>query len=436
MVVILFIIFFLLTIITYFLFNRDIMAPPFIFCTMYLISIGLALLEWKPWQLNDYSNTAFNIYLYGAIIFILIGFVISRIEKITFKKNNYKNESLDIKNINKDFLWFFILVDLIALILLYHDVKRIGGGVGGISQILESYRNVQLTSTAAPLPWYDQQLSKVMTSVAFVCSFIFINNSMAGSKKGKELLVIPIILYLISTLLQSNRFNILTWASTCFVYYCILRVIEYKNNKLSFRFLVRSLFVFILLLVFFYLIRLVVGRNGSSNTGLTYYISMYGGGPVKLFDLFVRYPIYNSWGASTFRGISRGLRVIGILPNDYVPQVYQEFRTVNGMDLGNVYSAYRQWIADFGFRDMWYAMLVFSIFFNWVYFHLKKSNYYQKPFSLILYGYITFPLFMHPIDDVFFQNFLSFSFLTFVLIFYVVYILLTRKIKLRSSEKI
>lgn len=435
MAILLFIIFFSLSIITYFLFKRNIMAPPFIFCTMYLISVGLALLEWEPWQLNDYSTTAFNIYVYGAIVFILIGFVISKIEKITIVRSNCDREiSLEAKNVNNNFLIFFIILDIFAIVLLYHDVRRIGGGAGNISQILESYRNVQWTSTTAQLPSYDQQLSKVMTSVAFVCSFIFINNKMAGQKKNEKLLIIPIILYLISTLLQSNRFNILTWASTCFVYYCMIRAIKYKNNKLSFRLLIRVLLIFTLLLVFFYLVRLFVGRSGSSDTSLSYYISMYGGGPVKLFDLFVRNPIYNTWGASTFRGISRGLRVLGILPGDYTSQIYQEFRTVNGMDLGNVYSAYRQWIADFGFKDMWYAMIVFSVFFNWIYFHLIKTNYYKKTFSLILYGYITFPLFMHPIDDVFFPNFLSFSFLTFVLIFYVVYILLTKKIRIGERK--
>ena len=67
LVLLLFFIFILLTIISYYILGKDIIAPPVIFCAMYTLSIGMALTQWKEWNLSDYSIAAFNTYVWEAI---------------------------------------------------------------------------------------------------------------------------------------------------------------------------------------------------------------------------------------------------------------------------------------------------------------------------------------------------------------------------------
>ena len=88
MIILLFGTFILLDIGVFFLFNKDVIAPPFIFCAMYTVSIAFALTEYKNWQLSDYSIKSFWIYLGGAIIFCFIGYLISKLCDFLCVNNN------------------------------------------------------------------------------------------------------------------------------------------------------------------------------------------------------------------------------------------------------------------------------------------------------------------------------------------------------------
>lgn len=431
MIILLFILFLILTVISYMTFRGDMMAPPFIFCAMYTVSIGLALTEYSNWSLNEYSSLAFMVYFGGALVFVLIGFFVSRLVNVFYGSDDLlPSDSLKIINYNKIMLIIIIIVDLIALYLLIRDVKSITGG-GSLSQMMDTYRAMTGYSTDAQLPGYDQQLTKVVTVSAYTCGYILINNSLKdGFNKSLLLLIIPIIIYCVYSIYLSNRLNWLQLIAGLVVYYCLIRAIKYGTENGSFKLLIQIIIVFIAVLIIFYLIRLMVGRRSSSNTGIINYLAMYVGGPVKLFDLFVNNPIKSEfWGKETFYGLIRNLRSLGLvnIPN-YIS--HKEFRSVNGIGLGNIYSAYRPWIADFGFSGMLLLQVIFSLFFNSIYFVMKKHNYYRNTFGLILYGYIIIPVFMHPIDDQFYRMFFNVGFLIYLVVFYIVYVILTKKIKL------
>lgn len=431
MIFLLFIFFLILMISTYFLFEKDLMAPPFIFCSMYAVSIGLALTEYKNWSLNDYSIQAFSIYLGGALIFVFIGFLVNLLVNIVEKKDVAASQRLNTIYFNKYILLLIIFIDLLALFLLIRDVKGITGG-GSLSQMMDTYRAMTGYSTDIQLPGYDQQLTKIVTVSAYICGYIFINNCIKnGYNKSYIPLIIPIIIYFIYSIYLSNRLNWLQLIAGLVVYYCLIRRVKYGYNDGSFKLVLQVLFVFIAVLIFFYLIRIMVGRRSSSDTGILNYLAMYVGGPVKLFDLYIRDPIRSEFlGKETFYGLIRNLRAFGLtnIP-DYIS--HKEFRSINGIGLGNVYSAYRPWIADFGIKGMIFLQIIFSIFFNTIYFVMKKRTYYRHTFELILYGYIIVPVFMHPIDDQFYRMFFNAGFLIYILIFYAIYILLTIKIKLK-----
>lgn len=159
---------------------------------------------------------------------------------------------------------------------------------------------------------------------------------------------------------------------------------------------------------------------------------MYAGGPVKLFDLFLQQPLHSSfWGKETFIAVNQTFNKLGLFN---IPQylVHKEFRSYNGIVLGNVYSAYRNWYADFGFKGTMVLQTMFSMFFNFFYYKLRSTKYYDnEKFGIIIYGYMASSIFLHPIDDEFYRYTISIGFLIYTMVFAVIYILTVKKLKVR-----
>lgn len=431
LVLILFFIFILLTITSYYLLGRDIIAPPVIFCAMYTLSIGMSLTQWKEWNLSDYSIAAFNTYLWGAILFISISFCVKKILILISNKHiNYNGMYLQEMPFNRALLFIFIIIDIVILFLLYKEVKNIGGS-GNFSQMMEQFRQQTSYSFEVQLPAYLQQVLKLTNILAYICGFILINNILCeGFKKIDFLLIVPLIIYLLSSILQSNRLVILEIIGALGIYYFLLRAIKYKNNVVNFKLILKIIVIFLIVLIGFYAIRLLIGRSGSEDTGVIDYLAMYMGGPVKLFDLYLKNPIRSDfWGKETFYGLVRNLNSWGIMDTfQYLP--HKEFRMVNGISLGNVYTAYRSYFADFGWGGIIWLQSIFSLFYSLLYYMLKLSKYYNHKLKIIIYGYIATPIFLHPIQEELFNLVVNMGFLTYLILFGIVYTLLIKKIRL------
>ena len=160
------------------------------------------------------------------------------------------------------------------------------------------------------------------------------------------------------------------------------------------------------------------------------YISMYAGGPVKLFDMFIKNPVPNSgiWGKETFPSLLKTFRSLGYDIPQYISK--KEFRFYNGVNLGNVYSAYRNWLSDFGINGVYILQTIFALFYNSYYYLLRKKGYKKHILALIIYGYMAEAIFLHPIDDWLFSMFVSVGFIIYIIVFWLLYIMITKKVKL------
>ena len=112
MVLGLFLIFIALVFITYQLFGRDFFAPAVIFCVMYSLSIGCALINYSQWGLENYSQEAFNIYLFGALLFILVSYLV---KLLVLPDNAYLEvkEYRDRLNINTGITVLLTIINLV-----------------------------------------------------------------------------------------------------------------------------------------------------------------------------------------------------------------------------------------------------------------------------------------------------------------------------------
>lgn len=431
MIFLLFFLFIILLFVSFILFDRDYMSPSFIFCAVYIISIGSAIINYNKWGLKDYSIEAFSILLGGAVLFIIIGLIV---KKIVFNESpdNYQ-DVINSTRINENIFIsiFLIIINVIILILTVRQVKLIGGG-GSWGEMMETFRSTT-SYTLDPImniPGYLQQLQKIPIACAYIYLFILIYNVTNGYVKTKDWLfaVINVIIFVMLSIVLSNRLNILGIVGAIILYYFALHQGNNVTNGL--KVLSRLLLIFLGLMIVFYLIRLVVGRLNSANTNFVDYITFYIGGPVKLFDLFLKDPIhdFSIWGKETFVSLIGTARDLGA--NIPIYLMHKEFRTFNGVELGNVYSAYRNWFADFGLPGTFILQAIFSLFYNFYYYKLQKIGINQHKISFIIYAYLSNALFLHPIEDWFFNMCLSVGTLIYIVIFVILYQLITKRIKI------
>lgn len=296
MLELLLIIFLILVFVTYVLFDYDVMAPPFLFCAMYFFSLSCAFLNRLKWGIA-LSGETFIIYLLGAMIFIGIGLLC----KVTLysDKNNITKVNIRRIDINPIITIVLVMLCAVTLYLWIKNVKDIAGPSTSFSNMMEKYRGKTSYSFEDAMPGYVQQLAKIVLASAYIYAFTMVNNYMSKNIKKIDLLnFLPILLYVILSLYDSNRLNLLQLIATIAIYFGILWNLKNSTASGSIKFVFKLMLVFALVLVSFYGIRLVVGRTISKNVNFIDYITVYAGGPVKLFDMFIRDLIHHTdlWG--------------------------------------------------------------------------------------------------------------------------------------------
>lgn len=421
----------IMTLFSYIIFQKDIAAPPFIFCGLYFFSITMALISKEEWQVAI-SDDSFIVFLFGGLIFIVLG--------VFFRGQNssgsvWKNTgSLDAIEIPKLITVIIIIIAIITGYMQYQANMEIAakiGASGSSALVLAAVREATSYGTEISIPSYIVQMNKVLSIFAYVWLFIYINNGVVcihGWRRIEKL--VPVCIYLVNNLLSGNRLLLLYISGAGFIYYYLMLTFCCGIKIDSGKILRRVLTLFILLMIGFYGVRLLAGRVGSEESALLQYISLYAGGPIKLFDMFLEAPVVSDlWGKETFIAIHKNLQALG-LENYPVYIAHKEFREVNGVGVGNVYTAYRAWFADFGFAGIVILGGAVATFYNYFYYKLRFSNLNQHRFALLIYGYMSSGLFLHSIDDDFYPYFVSLGFISIFLIFYAVYYF---TIKLRSK---
>lgn len=401
-----------------FIFNgRDLFAPSVIICISYIISILCAIVNIKVWRINLHTNT-FWIITMGTIIFICINIIISYIMEA-------KNDIYKVKNNLKfiDVQYFKILLvcifQIIVAFLYFKSVKNISSQYGtfnDFSSMMTVYRMNTSYGTEEGVSTILNQFVKVSNACAIVFLYVFINNIIQKCKQKKNLLnIIPVIIYSIQGILTGGRFSLLILVCTAVIIYNVLWHRKNGwNRQLGLKFLCKGIIILVIVFIGFYFLKSIVGR--TSKIDIITYISSYVGGSIQLFDMYLQDPVpkSNIWGKETFYAINNFLREMGLLNIiEYIPHL--EFRASNGIMIGNVYTAYRRYIQDFGVQGMIILQSIFALIYSLFYEKIKiKFTKKKLDYSLLVYSSISFPLFMHSINDCFFSGVLSVNYLIII----------------------
>lgn len=373
--------------ITYILVGKDLLSPPIVFIGMFIVSTIFAIVNVKNWNI-DYSFKAAFLIVTGCIVFAIPSII------TYIKLKGYKLSQIDTSIVEIQY-WkvaLTIILDIIILYLYQKEIQKIAN-IGGYEGTNYQYFFRESTSYEGTLSVTTsiRMLMKFIDASAYIYAYAFIKNLFILKEKNIRslLYIIPVILFVVKTLMSGGRLDILKIIAFCIVISYVLTCRKKSWNSLvSMKYIKIGIIIIILGIPTFYSMLSFTGR--STTRTMFESVSTYAGGPIQHFNQFVNDPPEKSdfFGNETLTPILNLLGDYKII--DYHNVVHLEFRQL-GVTKGNVYTFFRRLLQDFGYFGMYFCTILVSMFFTIIYYFEIRCSRRSKESSvyiLIIYAYL------------------------------------------------
>lgn len=407
-----FLIFFsiVLFLIGFYILGQDLFQPSCIVTATYILSLMCCYINKDLWGVELHTETAYVICS-GLVVFFLGNLIGSFIKKKWKVSNTTLFKENHVIIVDKKMLILLLLFQVVALVIYYREIVSISGGGNNFSQMMTSFRANTGYSAGQSVSMLAGQFAKVSFVIAQVFIFVFLKNTINRKANIQDFL--PVAIYFVQAIFTGGRFNILVIIIEGLLMY---NVLWHKKNGWTSKFRLKTVMLFVCLgcglLIAFYWLRVLVGRQNE--TDIVTYIASYAGGSIQLLDMYLQDPIPKAdlWGRETFYSLLGDLKKLGIIDfEDYISHL--EFRSAGGVVIGNVYTAFRRQMQDFGYYGMLILQFLWSFIITIIYNQIKKSN---SSLFIIFYSIMSYSLFLHSINDSFYSSFLSIgTIVTFVM---------------------
>lgn len=421
MIYLLLIVFLIMLYLTFIKFDKDIIAPPVVLVAGYTLSIACATVNVKNWGIDLHLNTFF-VLVYGTLLFVITGYVVKKWmeKKYTYSKVNNQQKLTPI-SINTKYLYVYIAFQILVMLIWVWNIYNVTDSLGNFNSFSErmvAFRKWNSYGTG----WINNyfyvfinQFNQISIFSPYLFLYIIVYNYFVNKNlHNSTFLFISVILSIIEMFLNGGRLNIMSiFLSVCLYYF----VFYYKYNNSRFlidkKFLIRLLALIIFGGIGFYYAKVIVGRGADvSISEIVPYLTMYVGGPIQLLDMFLQNPIDTSdiWGKEVFATLNFQLIRLGIL--DVEPYIiHLEFRNAEtGVFLGNIYTAYRSYIYDFGFIGLTVLPIIFSTVINSLFYRVINDKSFNKiNFVLLFYSLIFYTVFFDFVRCFFFASVCTFT---------------------------
>ena len=185
----LFVLLIIITIFSFYLNKRDIIAPSFIFSLSFLFCSSWCVLYYKKWEMKDFHLNTFLVILSGVITFLIFSLLI----KYSFEKNIAKEEketkkksnSIDYIRISPIFkIVFFIFNILVLFGCLISIIKMVGGSWNNIVDAIYKYDQTnKFSNSTYTMPKLVGIGLLIAHALTYWYIYIFINNFLILVKK-------------------------------------------------------------------------------------------------------------------------------------------------------------------------------------------------------------------------------------------------------------
>lgn len=408
----------LLSILSFFLFDFDVMEPANIFLSTMTASALFGALNVQRWSLSVSFFTLFIVL--GGVLSFLIGSFFSYFElrKIAsdYRNDNYTGADVRVYNAN---IKIFILC-IVSVILLGFSFKEVYdlalqlGNTGGISTMISTVRYPMERQEVSFSRWMSYR-SLFVQSVCYVYIYIFFDNLLNENKIYIKYLL-PIFIYIPFTILTTGRMDILFLLVYTVTVFSILYFKKKHYSIASKKIICIVLFISaISFLGIFLLYGFFTGKVVTEERTPFVIISHYVGLSFPALDKFLNgYSVESLYiGNNTFSGIYNNLISLGIdLPR---PNIFLDFIEFEGINT-NVYSAFRRYIEDYGIIGMMAVLFIFGSMFSFVYnYILKKKN---NKYLIIMYATYAWTLVLSFHDEKFIMGIINTNFVYHLLLYW------------------
>ena len=403
--------------------DKDFFSPYSLFCLSYLFSSILLLLNFKAWgvtiEFNTYFLLTFGAILLGIAYYFPFKFILKKRKEESVVKVRKKQIICPTK---KYFL--IIVIELIILLLYtYFFVKAVGlTSLSNFSNIMHNYRlnTAYGDGIDSYIPSLVSQLRKFNWAAALVSVYILINNMFAAKCEEKKYkielkYIISILLYLPLTVLAGGRFDLIIFLLSTLIMIVVIFYSFRSRFSSSFKMIKKFLIGLVIILVIFSTTRTLFGRN--SNGDLFEHISKYFAGPIINLDYYLRgnyMDNYVHFGREIFKGIYDFLERLGLLQ---LEELSRKFVVINGLEFGNVYTAYKYMYSACGLTGIIIFQLILGRVFALMYDNIEKNKNFDINIFIIFYAISLSLLILHPFSELFFSTLISFNY--FVLFLFV-----------------
>lgn len=416
------------------IFHNDILSPPIVMIGIFFLCAVVGLLRYDDWLITEYSLKSVVLLCVG-----ILSFLCASIAVFSFQKKHLDiTSSITRKRIDIPFYFvlFSLFFGIVTLFLFYQNMNRVlllaKYPNNSISQLISGYRLlvVYISPEKYHIPTTILYCTYILTINSIFYLYVVIHNFCFKVHLKKDFIYVICVLYWpVISILNSSRYELLFMMAIV-----IYLVYFFKNMQCGKPIRVRrNIFkmgskMLIIFLALFIVLTIIMGRVKSfSNLNVQNYLTTYISVGIRNFDLFVdNPPEQQGWGKETFPSIYRFLYIhFGIGEYFKLPL---EYRSLNGQNMGNIYTCFRRYYSDFGLVGLIVLPFLFGLFITRLYYKVKKQCKNNTiGFEILLFIYFARCVFFMPIEDYFYIFDVSARGLFKIIILYILYRLFIKR---------
>ena len=422
----------LIFLISYMFLDKDFLSPVNLYLLFSTFSVAAMFLLYEEWNMNEYGALAVAVYLTGSLFFV-IGCGIAKVfMSRNIHQRNIKSEQniapprVDISMIKIVIMTVF---GLAAVYGTYAYMRRLGGSSTlSLGQAIQNYRymksNGLLTTQRAKGSIWNL-FSYFSIAFAYCSIFALIKNAVNNNFRKKDLLLlIPFVLRSTEYLLQSNRGGIIQLAFGAIMsWFVSMKFQKGWRRKINSKIVKTVVRVMVILIPLFFGSLILLGRYDTlEGFDFKHYALVYLSGGIRNLDQYLKEPTAppQIFGEETFVLLHRNLSAK--LGTGLNLVRYLEFRSINGRNIGNIYTSYRRFYHDFGFTGVCIFPLIQGILISLMYYRLSRNPRNDKINYLeIVYCYLSYTTIYIAIDDLFFSDWVSITGVKILIIMFAAY---------------
>ena len=350
---------FVILIISIYKFGSNPTRPSVLFTSGMFVMTLIAFMLRKEWKLDVMQSDTVVLLVGGSIIAFITDYIVSKKNALSITKNPIY------RKMSAPRLMILLIIQFIVVVLYFREyVKNAGlfAMLQSFGEINESIKNDDDISIF--IPWYINFPFHIFQGMGYIWAIMVPLNYLVIKPQTeiKLLVLLNYILAIIGSLSSGGRMPILNYITPLMFFYLLLN--QPKSSKLQIKKYFRVGLIAFLFLYFFSELGTFMGRTERTESTFEI-VAEYCGAEIKNLDDFVKHTPKlktNHIADHTLHSFYDLLNSrFGTQPSAHDHKSMYPFNSINGYHLGNVYTCYSNYYADFGLFGLIFVVVSIGI---------------------------------------------------------------------------